>query len=125
MLFRATGMLNREIHDASFAPKEPAAARAEFERFEEIFGFEDIEAPGLRGWGFAGFGRLVVFKYDGGAGDGVGFGGEFARGCEVGLLFVGRGVWFHDSGVAGWFGVAVEGGLLGGEGAAGAFGYGG
>lgn len=87
MLLAATGVLGRDIHDGALAPEEPAAARAERKGFEQVGGFEDVEAPGGGGGGQARFGGFVVFEDDGGAGDGVGFGGEFACGGVVGFLF--------------------------------------
>lgn len=82
-------MLGREIHDGSLAAEEPNAAFVQGQRFEQVGGFEDVEAPGGGGGGLAGFGGFVVFEDDGGVGDGVGFRGEGAGGGVVGLLFLG------------------------------------
>lgn len=73
--------------------------------------------------GFARFGGFVVFEHDARAGDGVGGGGEFARGGEVRRLFLGRGGGGGGS-AGGRVGMGVEGGLLGWERGAGRFGWG-
>lgn len=61
VLLAAARVLGREIRDGALAPEEPAAARAEGNGFEQVWAFEDVEAPGGGGGGEARFGGFVVF----------------------------------------------------------------
>ena len=119
MLLTAARVLRREIHHAALPSEKPARSSRQLQRVERRRrrAFEDVHAPRGGRWRKACFGRFVVFQHDTGARDGVGFGGKFAAGGEVGGLFLGRGgLRGGDVG-----GRAGEGGFLGGEWGEGAF----
>lgn len=61
MLLAAAGMLGGDVDDETFASEKPAAAGVEFERFEQVGAFVDVEPPGGGAGGKAGGGGFVVF----------------------------------------------------------------
>lgn len=91
VLFRNTRVLEKQIRHVLVAPEEPDTALADVDRVEEVFRFEDVEAPVLGSGGFARFGGFVVFEDGRGAGDGVGLFGEEAGGLVIGFLLGGAG----------------------------------
>lgn len=79
MLLAATRVFRQDIRDLPFTPHEPAGPLVQLQLFEEVFVFEDEEAPGRGcGGGEARVGGFVVFQDDAGGADGVGLGGEEA-----------------------------------------------
>ena len=64
MLLRAARVIDREIDHEPVASEEPAAARAELDRLEQIRPLEDVQSPGVPRRRLARLGRLVILEHD-------------------------------------------------------------
>ena len=91
VLLAAAGVLGRDVDDGALAAEQPAAARVQRKRLEQVGPFEYVQPPRRRRGREARRGGFVVFEHDGGVCGRVGCGGEEAGRGVVGFLLFGSG----------------------------------